>query len=261
MIDGHIHFESRPYTLEGLQDFIKAAQAKQLDEIWLLEHTHRFIEWQPLYQDILGIDEKQDEWYLKKQLISIKEYQSFITEMRKLSFPIKVKFGLEVCFFPQHVEFIKNELASFPYDFAIGSVHFVDNVAYDIASFSKRILWDARNHDEIYRRYYELMKELIQSDLFNGVAHPDTIKLFNYYPSYDLTPTYLEISDLLNEHHMFAEDNGGCYYRYHHKDKGLSDELLKIFKEKHVQIQSASDAHVPEHVGMLIQEINEKINS
>lgn len=37
----------------------------------------------------------------------------------------------------------------------------------------------------------------------------------------------------------------GVIYRYHHPDKGLSKELLDIFKEHHVDIITASDAHKP----------------
>ena len=78
------------------------------------------------------------------------------------------------------------------------------------------------------------------------------------YPDYDLVPTYHKLAKLLNEHHVKAENNTGCYYRYHHKDIGLSDELLNIFKEHGVKMITASDAHQPSHVGMNIVDIYEK---
>ena len=49
-----------------------------------------------------------------------------------------------------------------------------------------------------------------------------------------------------------------CYYRYNHKDIGLSDELLKILKEHGVEMITASDAHQPSHVGTNIIDIYEK---
>ena len=57
---------------------------------------------------------------------------------------------------------------------------------------------------------------------------------------------------------MLAENNTGCYYRYHHQDMGLSDELLSIFKQHGVKMITASDAHQPSHVGMNIKDIYEK---
>ena len=106
--------------------------------------------------------------------------------------------------------------------------------------------------------YYELIFSLVKSDLFTQLAHPDTIKMFNYYPTYDLTPTYHQLADLLVEHNLKAENNTGCYYRYNHKDMGLSEELLKILKEHGVSMITASDAHQPDHVGTNIADIYEK---
>ena len=126
-------------------------------------------------------------------------------------------------------------------------------------SFSKELLWDKYDVNHIYRRYYELIFQLIESDLFTQLAHPDTIKLFEIYPTYDLKPTYTQLAQLLNEHHMKAENNVGCYYRYHHPDMGLSDELLKILVENHVDIITASDAHQPHDVGSYIKEATLKI--
>lgn len=97
--------------------------------------------------------------------------------------------------------------------------------------------------------------DLVKSDLFTQLAHPDTIKMFNYYPTYDLKPTYHELAKLLVKHHVKGECNTGCYYRYHHQDKGLSKELLDIFKEHHVDIITASDAHKPADVGTCIKDI------
>ena len=45
MIDGHIHFEKQPYTLEVVENMVKTAMEKEIDEIWLLDHTHKFKVW------------------------------------------------------------------------------------------------------------------------------------------------------------------------------------------------------------------------
>ena len=131
------------------------------------------------------------------------------------------------------------------------------HILYDM-NFSKEILWNKYDVDDIYKRYYELVFDLVKSDLFTQLAHPDTIKMFNYYPKYDLTETYHQLAKLLIEHNVIAENNTGCHYRYNHRDIGLSDELLKIFKEHNVKLITASDAHHPEHVGTNIIDIYEK---
>ena len=57
---------------------------------------------------------------------------------------------------------------------------------------------------------------------------------------------------------MKAENNTGCYYRYHHSDMGLSDELLNILKKYHVSMITASDAHKPSDVGSCIADVWDK---
>ena len=259
MIDAHIHFESQAYTKAGLMKFVDAAQKQGLDSIMILEHTHRFQEWAPLYDQILGIDTAQDVWYHKKKKISIRDYQEFITKMKQETFPIHIEFGLEVCYFHEKEAFIQTMLREFPYDFAVGSVHFVNHIAYDNAVFSKRLLWDQKSANQIYHDYYQEMERLIKSGLFQGLAHPDTIKMFHILPAYDLTPTYHHMAELLNEHNMYTENNVGCYYRYHHEDLGLSDVFLSILQAHHVRLLTASDAHLPEHVGLYIKDAENRI--
>ena len=155
---------------------------------------------------------------------------------------------------PEYKEEIRHILEPYQFDFLVGAIHSIDGLLYDMP-WSKELLWEKYNVDDIYHRYYELIFDLVKSDLFTQLAHPDTIKMFGYYPTYDLKPTYHELAELLVEHHVKGECNTGCYYRYHHPDKGLSKELLDIFKEHHVDIITASDAHKPADVGTCIKDI------
>ncbi len=68
------------------------------------------------------------------------------------------------------------------------------------------------------------------------------------------------MAELLKQHHMKAENNVGCYYRYNHPDLGLSDELLRIFKDNDIPLIYASDAHKPQDVGNFIQEAMQRMN-
>ena len=187
----------------------------------------------------------------------VSDFVDLMKEIKELDLPVKVKYGLEVCYVPEYEDYIRNVLKKYHYDFIVGAIHSIDGKLYDM-TFSKEILWDKYDVNDIYKRYYELVFSLIKSDIFTQLAHPDTIKMFNYYPDYDLVPTYHKLADLLVEHHVKAENNTGCYYRYNHKDIGLSDELLKIFKEHGVEMITASDAHQPTHVGTNIVDIYEK---
>lgn len=257
LVDGHMHLENGPLSVEYVMEFVKKGIEMNMDCIHILDHTHRFIEFKPMYESLRKADERQKAWLDKKVLEPLSTYHQVIEEVKKMDLPIQVKFGLEVCYAPEDKALIKEVLSKYPYDFVIGSIHSIDGLLYDMSAFSKDILWDKYDVNDIYKRYYEIMEDMIKSDLFTQIGHPDQLKLFNYYPTYDLTPTYEKLALLAKEHDVYMENNTGIHYRYHHEDMGTNQEFLAILKKHGVKIMTASDAHVPNHVGMLIKEISE----
>lgn len=251
MTDVHIHIEKGPYTKEWIDQFVQQAIRMGMDEIYLLEHSHRFAEFAPMYTSICEYSEYQKNWYKKKAILSIKDFQSLITEMRKSEFPIKIKWGLEVCYFPEHEKLIGDILHSFPFDFSVGSIHWVDGFGFD----HKAEFWNNIDTEQIYSNYYQLMLCLVKSGLFSGVAHPDSIKCFHHYPTQDLTDTYRLLADELKAHDMYAEQSGGLALNYGFEELGMNPTMLHIFKSKNVAIRCASDAHKPEDVGANIAQL------
>lgn len=260
MIDGHMHLEYGDLSKEYVLQFVESAVKNGMDEIQILDHTHRFKEFRPVYEGVRKASPYQEEWLNNKEMkfhSTLDEYCALIKEIKAMDLPIKVSFGLEVCYVPEYEETIRKILKPYHFDFLVGAIHSIDGKLYDM-KWSEEILWNKYPVDKIYKRYYECVFSLVKSDLFTQLAHPDTIKMFGHYPTYDLQPTYDELAELLNEHHMKAENNVGCYYRYHTPDIGLSDQLLQTFKKHHVQMITASDAHHPEDVGRNIADVWEK---
>ena len=245
MRDVHIHIEKGPYTKEWIDRFVEQAVRAGLDEIYLLEHSHRFVEFAPMYASVCEYNDYQKNWYQRKVKHSIKDFQTLITDMRNMQFPIKIKWGLEICYFPEQEKLIRDILHSFDFDFAVGSIHWVDGFGFD----HKAELWDDVDTEQIYLKYYNLMLQLVKSGLFSGVAHPDSIKCFHHYPTADLLDPYSLLDDELNAHHMYAEQSGGLALNYGFEELGMNQTLLNIFKNKNVDIRLASDAHKPEDVG------------
>jgi histidinol-phosphatase (PHP family) len=261
MIDAHIHLEKGPYNLDWLQKFINTAIKRGISELYLLEHSHRFIEFKPLYQSVIKDESEvgryQRNWFSRRLNKPLDEYQDFIRAMRKESFPVKVKFGLEICYFPEYEEQIKHIISDFDGDFLTGAIHWIDGWGFDHLPIKES--WTGKDVNGIYKKYYELMEKLIQSDLFNHLAHPDSIKCFNYYPDYDLTETYSNVAKLLKNHNMKTEFSLGLYINYGHKEFRLNEEFLSILKQEKVELMTASDAHIPENVGIHIKKATEII--
>lgn len=129
MRDVHVHFlhgNSVGYTIDFFEGFIKAAQNKGLDEIYLLEHTHHFVEFEKVYEPIKTYNDYQHNWICKNMNSSIKEYIRFIETVKDTQYPVKVKFGLEVCYIPETADTLASILDEYEFDFLTGSVHWID---------------------------------------------------------------------------------------------------------------------------------------
>lgn len=252
--DGHIHLENGPLSVEYAMTFVEAGVRAGMEEIQILDHTHRFQEFAPMYERLKRTSPYQKEWLEKKTLEPLSAYHQLIETMKQMDLPIHVKWGLEVCYDPDQKDFIRQIVSGYPYDFLIGSIHSIDGRLYDM-KFSEEILWNVFDIDTIYHRYYEIMEDMICADLFTQIGHPDQLKLFHHQPSYDLHPTYVHLAKLAKEHDVYMEHNTGIHYRYHHEDIGTNAEFLAVLKEYGVKIMTASDAHVAEHVGRLIKEL------
>lgn len=256
MIDGHVHLEKGPLNKEYVLEFVDEAINKGIDELQILDHSHRFKEFEAMYETMKKHGGKQKEWLDHDFRNSLNEYLGLIDECKKLDLPVKLSFGLEVCFNDSYIDFLKEIFNKYHFDFLVGSVHSVFNIAYD-SSWSIEELWKKYSTDEIYYEYFKQSFSLIESGLFNQIGHPDTIKMFNYYPSFDYLAYYDKLASLANKHHVKVENNTGCYYRYNHKDKGLAKEVLEIFKKNNCEMISVSDAHIPKDCGNYIKDIFE----
>jgi len=165
--------------------------------------------------------------------------------MRRQTFPIKIKWGLEICYFPDYEQLISEILKSYNFDFATGAIHWVNGFGFD----HKKEFWNGIEVESLYNQYYECMINLVKSGLFTGLAHPDSIKCFDFLPPQDLSKIYSDLASQLNLHNMYIEQSGGLALNYEYHEMGMNKTLLTICKSNNVTIEYASDAHRPEDVG------------
>ena len=257
MRDVHVHFlHGNPigYNIDFFEGFIKVAQDARLDEIYMLEHTHQFTEFDKVYEPIKEYNSYQHDWVTKNMNGSIEEYICFINKVKNNKYPIKVRFGLEVCYIPETADILTDILRQYHFDFLTGSVHWIDSWGFDHKG--QKELWESKNVNKVYKRYYEIMFQLCESRLFTGLAHPDSIKCFGYKPDIDLTDYYNKLAVLLNQNDMYVENSGGLKLNYSPTlELGLNPELLSILRKNNVHIEPASDAHKQSDVGAYILEL------
>ena len=205
MIDAHIEYQGE-YSYEHLMEYVQAAIHNGIDEITILQPTHKFKECSLLYREICASYPCQKEWYDRIEKTSIGSYQAFIKDMKKQEFPIKINFGLHVCYFTQHEHFISQMLNAFPYDVKVGSIQFVDDLAFGWKE-SNKMLWNKYNADFLHRRYYEMMNAMLTSNLFDGISGFDNIRTAGVMPKFSRTHTYQKLAKLLMQNQIYVEDD------------------------------------------------------
>lgn len=259
MIDGHIHIERGAYTLDWIRQFVNKAVEMELDEIRLLEHNYIFEEFAPMYDSVCTYSEYVNAWFHRSAGIhKLADYLELIEQVRNEQFPVEIKFGLEVCYFKEFEGFISELAKDKGFDFLLGSIHFVDDFAFD----HKAEHWAGLDVDKVYRRYFEDSISLAKSGLFDGIGHPDAIKLFGHKPSYPLSDYYESLAKELSKSNLYADQNSGVERRCPDTASlGMDRELLRALKKNAVKIITSSDAHCPEDVGYKIKELSSLIES
>ena len=245
MTDSHVHLEQFPYTAAGAEEYITAAKNAGITELCILDHSYLFREFLPLYDGLRRSSDFIDRWLTcRGGLHTLDEYFRLAGQLRSRDYGIRVRFGLEICFIPEQTSALERLIRQLPLDFTVGSVHFIGNFAFD----HRPELWQGVDVDDAYRRFFEHSVRLAESGLFDGLAHPDSLKLFGHTPSFPPDEMYDALAAALAESGMYAEQNSGISRRAS-AEPGMAPALYAAMKRHHVPIRTASDAHIPADVG------------
>lgn len=248
-LDYHMHFEHGSYNKEWVEGFFRAAKARGLDEIGISEHSHTFPEFKELYYEDLVLDDSfigsfQQKWLKKNKFkYTLDEYFAFMDELKK-DHPVKT--GIEVCNF-QDQEKVGKILKAYPFDYVIGSVHFLRGWAYDTEAIKAE--WERHPLRDVYEWYTEEVEKLAASGLYDVLGHPFNIRLFKYLPDFDVTPYLERVAGALKKADMVVDVNTGTYYRYPIKEISPYPAFMKVAAEYGLPIITTSDAHEPEDCG------------
>ena len=244
--DYHIHLEYGSYDEDYAEGFFRAAAARGVHEIGFSEHSHTFPEFEQLYYDDLILDDSFVGAFQKKWLKSNKfkytldEYFSFIEKLRKKH---KVLAGIEVCNFEDQAA-VGKLLRAYPFDYIIGSVHFLRGWAYDTGAIKAE--WDNHPLTDIYEWYTEEAEHLAAAHLYDVLGHPFNIRLYRHFPTFDVTPYLGRVAAAMAAADMIVDLNTGTYYRYPVEEFSPYPDFMRMAKEYDLPIITTSDAHKPE---------------
>lgn len=160
--------------------------------------------------------------------------------------PITIRYGVEADFFPETWRQVRTKLASLRLDIVIGSVHYVDDFPLDYSADAWVSLTQARI-DELFRLYWQRIRELAECRTFDVVGHLDLPKKFGIQPKADLSAEIRKALDAIADHDMAIELNCAGW------DKPCADaypaeDLLRKACKRDIPVLLSADAHAPEEV-------------
>jgi histidinol-phosphatase (PHP family) len=231
--DYHMHTPLCLHATGEPEEYVRQALKIGLPEMGFSDHS-------PMRQDNF------DEWRMNFDKLSV-----YVEKVRRVQkdFPLlPIRMALEVDYFPNGEDWIRELAAMYPWDYFIGSVHYVSD-AWAIDDPKKISEW--KNHDsfEVWRIYCERLAMAAESKLFEIIGHVDLPKKFGHKPDSKCGPLY--------EKFLEAAAKSGCAIelntaglRKDCKEIYPSREILQIAFRKNVPITFGSDAHAPGEVGM-----------
>lgn len=222
------------FTAANVERYCEVAGERGISELGVSEHVYRFAQALDVWQHPLWRECAHDD---------LDEYCRFVREATTL------RLGIEADFIRGAEDRIANLLEAQPFDYVVGSVHFLRDHSLDTDDYS---VWGSgRSAEEIWREYFLTLGEAARSGLFDILAHPDLVKVWGNdrpLPEGDLRRYYELAIDPIAESGIAIEvSTAGLRKRA--QEIYPAPAFLAMCVEAGVPVALSSDAHRPEDVG------------
>jgi histidinol-phosphatase (PHP family) len=246
LTDYHVHLRpdkegttpERYFTDENVERYREAAQERGIEELGVAEHIHRFVQ---------SLEIWEHPWYQYWAHDDVDEYCHFVREQR-------LKLGIEADYLPGREDRVANLLEGRPWDYVVGSVHFMGDDAVDVhghADWKSFDIWRGGDPDQVWSRYFETLGEAARTGMFDILAHPDLVKVFGRsvpVPEGDLRRFYELAMDGIAESDVAIEVSTAGL----RKPAGEiypAAPFLAMCLDAGRPVALSSDAHTPDELG------------
>ncbi len=219
------HAEGRP------EDYLARAVERGLDEFGMSDHSPMPPHYDP-------------DWRMERAQLG--EYIDGV-ERARAKFPgLSVKLGLEGDFHPGTEDYQREVIAAHPWDYVIGSVHYLGDWAFDNAKYASR--FEGADLRTIWARYFGLVADLARLRIFDIVGHVDLVKKFGHRPEGPVDDLVRPALREIKAAGMAMEINTSGLRRPC-REIYPSRRIVELAFELGIPVTLGSDAHRPEEVG------------
>ena len=247
--DYHVHTYYSDDSIYPMEEVVKDAIAKGLDEIAITDHVDYGIKY-----DWDEIDPMPCRGNEPLANVDYPKWNQELNALRqKYAGQIVIRQGMEFGMQKEYFDRYEKLFARYPFDFIILSCHQVDNEEFWTGDFQK-----GRSQREYNRRYYEEILACMEKyHDYSVLGHLDLI--VRYDP---LGPiAFEEVEDLVMEilKKVIADGKGielnTSWHRYGLHDSQPSRQILQLYHDLGGKIITiGSDSHQKEHLGAYIDE-------
>jgi histidinol-phosphatase (PHP family) len=232
--DYHMHTPLCGHAKGAPQEYVEQAIQLGLKEIGFSDHA-------PMaHKRMPGITMDFSE---------LPQYHAMIEDVRqRFAGQISIKVALEADYLPGYEAKTKAMIEAYPYDYIIGSVHFIDDWAFDDPDPKIKEYWKIYNVNDVYRQYYGLLRRSAKTGFYQIIGHCDLPKKFGARPTEDLGDEIRSTARVFKEAGVAIEINTAGL-RKPVAEMYPAPDCLKIYREAGVPLTFGSDAHDPLDVG------------
>lgn len=256
MSDYHLHLHPHEPTDVGpppavypgghIEAYVEAAATRGVNELGFTEHLYRCIEsvgplgdfWER--EDDRELGEHSRRFVAEDRNLSLEAYVDAVVEAKDRGLPVKL--GLEVDFFPDTIGAVIDLLDPYPWDFLVGSVHWLGGWAID--SSSALFGWDRKGLEWTWSTYFDLAVDLAGSGVVDVLAHIDLPKKYGKRLPTEPFERYEQVVAAAAKSNTAVEVSSQGL-RKPAAEVYPSPVFLRQFFEAGVPITLASDAHFP----------------
>jgi histidinol-phosphatase (PHP family) len=254
LTDLHVHLRpddpgtpaERHFTAANAQRYRTVAAERGITELGCSEHVYRFAQALEVWEHPLWRESARDD---------LDAYVDFLREETDL------RVGIEADFVPGREDRMATLLEARDWDYVIGSVHFLGDLAVDHEGYD---IWDHRSHrpDEVWARYFETLGEAARSGLFDVLAHPDLVKVWGGRrprPEGDLRRFYERAMEGIAESGIAVEVSTAGL-RKPARELYPAPAFLEMVLDAGNPIALSSDAHTADELGFRYDEALEALD-
>jgi histidinol-phosphatase (PHP family) len=170
---------------------------------------------------------------------------------------VDVYDAIEMDYDPRGEAEIDDFLGEAGFDYAVGSVHSVDDtfVQWD-GEFADM---DEGELDAFVDDYYDALVDLVESELFAIAAHPDLVERTDALRGRSTVDHYRRVADALADSRTVPEINAGRALQ----EIGVvhpADEFLDALLDRDVGVTLGTDAHAPAELGPRADFLRERVD-